>query len=98
VTGGGCCGVAWNSFFLAILVGAGTTLLGLAFALVATRTDFPAKRLLRQLTLLPIITPPFVVGLAIILLFGRSGTVTQFPAAVDSSRPHVCYRAGGKVQ
>ena len=80
VTGGGRCGVAWNSFFLALLVGAGTTVLGLAFALVATRTNFPAKRLLRQLTLLPIITPPFVVGLAIILLFGRSGTVTQFVA------------------
>lgn len=77
---GGRCGVALNSFFLAVSVGVGTTLLGLAFALVATRTNFPAKRTLRQLTLLPIITPPFVVGLAIILLFGRSGTVTQFVA------------------
>ena len=77
---GGRCGVAWNSFFLAVTVGIGTTVLGLAFALVATRTRFPGKRLLRQLTLLPIITPPFVVGLAIILLFGRSGTVTQFVA------------------
>lgn len=77
---GGRCGVAWNSFFLAISVGVGTTLLGLAFALIATRTNFPFKRGLRQLTLLPIITPPFVVGLAIILLFGRSGTITQFVA------------------
>ncbi len=74
------CGVAWNSLFLAILVGAGTTLLGLAFALIATRTDFRAKRLLRVLTVLPIITPPFVIGLAVILLFGRSGVVTQFLA------------------
>lgn len=71
------CGVAWNSLLLAILVGAGTTLLGLAFALIATRTDFRAKRLLRVLTVLPIITPPFVIGLAVILLFGRSGAVTQ---------------------
>ena len=70
---GGRCGVAWNSFFLAVSVGIGTTLLGLAFALVATRTGFRYKTALRQLTLLPIITPPFVVGLAIILLFGRSG-------------------------
>ena len=30
--------VAWNSFLLAVSVGIGTTLLGLAFALVATRT------------------------------------------------------------
>jgi iron(III) transport system permease protein len=74
------CGVAWNSLLLAVLVGAGTTLLGLAFALVATRTGFRAKRALRVLTVLPIITPPFVIGLAVILLFGRSGAVTQFLA------------------
>ncbi len=74
------CGAAWNSLFLAVTVGAGTTVLGLAFALVVTRTGFRAKKLLRALTVLPIITPPFVIGLAIILLFGRSGTVTQFVA------------------
>ncbi len=62
------------------LVGVGTTLLGLVFALVVTRTGFRCKRVLRALTVLPIITPPFVIGLAIILLFGRSGTVTQFVA------------------
>jgi len=72
------CGVAWNTVFLGILVGAGTTVLGLAFALVVTRTAFRAKRLLRILTVLPIITPPFVIGLAVILLFGRSGAVTTF--------------------
>ena len=73
---GGRCGVAWNSLFLAVLVGVLTTLLGLAFALVLTRSGFRYKRLLRALTVLPIITPPFVIGLAIILLFGLSGAVT----------------------
>jgi iron(III) transport system permease protein len=72
------CGVAWNSLLLAILTGISTTVLGLAFALIATRTDFRMKRSLRVLTVLPIITPPFVIGLAVILLFGRSGAVTQF--------------------
>jgi len=70
------CGVAWNTLFLAILVGAGTTILGLAFALIATRTGLPMKPLLRALSVLPIITPPFVIGLALILLFGRAGAVT----------------------
>jgi iron(III) transport system permease protein len=70
------CGVAWNTLFLALLVGAGTTTLGLAFALIAVRTGFRFKPLLRALTVLPIITPPFVIGLALILLFGRSGAVT----------------------
>lgn len=70
------CGVAWNTLALAIATGAGSTLLGLAFALVATRTRFAFKRSLKLLTILPIITPPFVVGLALILLFGRAGVVT----------------------
>lgn len=81
VTGARRCGVVWNTVFLGVLTGLCTTLLGLAFALVATRTAFPAKKLLRLLTVLPIITPPFVIGLAIILLFGRNGTVTQWMVA-----------------
>ena len=70
------CGVAWNTLFLGILVGFGTTALGLAFALIATRTGMRFKGALRVLTILPIITPPFVIGLALILLFGRSGSVS----------------------
>jgi iron(III) transport system permease protein len=76
LTGPRHCGVAWNTLFLAAVVGAGTTLLGFAFALIAVRTGFRFKPLLRVLTVLPIITPPFVIGLALILLFGRSGAVT----------------------
>jgi iron(III) transport system permease protein len=75
---GGYCGVAWRTFFLAVCTATGTTLLGLAFALVATRTGFPFKKSLRLLTVLPIITPPFVVGLALTMLLGRAGTVTQW--------------------
>jgi iron(III) transport system permease protein len=67
------CGVAWNTLVLAILCGVITTLLGLACALLILRTGMPGKRVMRALTVLPIITPPFVIGLALILLFGRSG-------------------------
>ncbi len=77
VVGAGRCGVAWRTLFLALLSGLGSTVLGLAFALVATRTSFPFKKGLRLLTVLPIITPPFVIGLALTLLFGRSGVVTE---------------------
>lgn len=84
---GGRCGAAWNSLLLAVLVGVLTTLLGLAFALVLTRSGFPFKRLLRALTVLPIITPPFVIGLAIILLFGLSGAVTTTVAGLFGLEP-----------
>ncbi|MCB5205307.1 iron ABC transporter permease [Neorhizobium sp. T786] len=77
LTGGARCGVAWRTLWLAIMTGLGSTLLGLAFALVATRTRFPFKKGLRLLTILPIITPPFVIGLALTLLFGRAGVVTE---------------------
>ena len=77
VGGAGRCGVAWNTLALALLCATCCTALGLAFALLVTRTAFRYKRLLRLLSMLPIITPPFVIGLGIILLFGRSGFVNQ---------------------
>ena len=55
----------------------GSTALGLAFALIVTRTGFRYKKALRVLSVLPIITPPFVIGLGLILIFGRSGLVNQ---------------------
>jgi iron(III) transport system permease protein len=84
---GGRCGAAWNSLFLAVLVGFLTTVLGLVFALVVTRSGFRYKRGLRALTVLPIITPPFVIGLALILLFGLSGAVTVFFADLFGIQP-----------
>ena len=74
------CGAAWNTLVLAVTVGLLSTLLGLAFALVLTRTGVRFRGLFKSLSLLPIITPPFVIGLSLILLFGLSGNVTQFVA------------------
>ena len=79
-TGGTACGAAWNSLLLAVIVGLLTTVLGLAFALVSLRTKFAAPGLLQVMGLLPVITPPFVIGLALILMFGRAGFITDFLA------------------
>ena len=49
------CGVAWNSLWMGVLVGTATTVLGLAFALLVTRTGIKAKGLVRTVSLLPII-------------------------------------------
>jgi iron(III) transport system permease protein len=72
------CGVAWNTLLLALLCAGCCTTLGLMFALIVTRTGFAYKKLLRIVTMLPIITPPFVIGLGLILIFGRSGVINQF--------------------
>lgn len=76
--GGVRCGVAWNTIFLGVLTAAGTTFLGTVLALLAQRSFKRGQKALRLLALTPIITPPFVVGLGLILLFGRSGLVNQF--------------------
>ena len=77
LAGGVRCGVAWNTLVLALLTAAGTTFLGTLMALMAERGGKRWQGPLRVLALLPIITPPFVVGLGLILLFGRAGVVNQ---------------------
>ncbi len=71
------CGVAWNTLVLALLTATGTTLLGCMMALLAERGGARWQKPLKLLAMLPIITPPFVVGLGLILLFGRAGVVNQ---------------------
>ncbi len=69
--------VVFNTLFLAISVGATTTFFGLIFALYAVRATTRLRYAVRVLYILPIITPPFVVGMSLILLFGRAGLVND---------------------
>jgi iron(III) transport system permease protein len=45
-------------------------------AYTLTLTDVPLRRLLRILVILPLVSPPFAVSFAIIMLFGRRGLIT----------------------
>jgi iron(III) transport system permease protein len=54
-----------------------TVLLALILAYAVTRTTVPGKGFLSMMSLLPLISPPFLVSLAFILLFGRNGVVTH---------------------
>jgi len=82
VTGNVRCGVAINSMLLALLAGACSTAFGFALALLAERGAERNKRWLRILSILPVVTPPFVIGVAIIVLFGRTGIVTEYVSDV----------------
>jgi molybdate transport system permease protein len=53
-------------------------LFGLPLAWVLARVDFPGRRLLRALTVLPMVLPPVVGGIALIYAFGRRGIVGQY--------------------
>jgi iron(III) transport system permease protein len=74
--GGTRCGVAINSTMLATLVGILATLLGLVFALVVQRGGRRYSGILKLMSILPIVTPPFVIALALVVLFGRTGLIT----------------------
>jgi molybdate transport system permease protein len=50
-----------------------SVVLGVPLAWVLARTEFPGRRLVRALTLLPMVLPPVVGGVALLLAFGRRG-------------------------
>ncbi|MFJ3957573.1 ABC transporter permease [Arthrobacter sp. NPDC090010] len=52
-------------------------LLGVPLAALLSRAEFPGKRILRSLVLLPLVVPPVVGGLALLYAFGRYGLLGQ---------------------
>ena len=80
-------GVVVNSLQLGLLTATAATLLALCFVILITRSRLRLRRLLRVLSVLPMITPPFVIGLALIMLFGRSGAVNALLQWAFDIRP-----------
>lgn len=67
----------FNSMKLGIIVAIISTLMGYLFAFAITRTEMPGKGFFRAIATLPIISPPFVLSLSVIFLFGRQGLITN---------------------
>lgn len=74
-----------NSLYMTVVSTLSCTAVAFLFAYVNTRLDVPCKGLFRFVTLLPIVSPPFIVALSYILLFGVQGIVTKgvFGLSVD---------------
>jgi iron(III) transport system permease protein len=66
-----------NTLVLGVLVGVCGTAIGFLFAFVQARLDVPGKRFLHVLALVPIVAPPFAIATATIVLYGRSGIITN---------------------
>ncbi|CAB4595737.1 MAG: ABC transporter permease subunit [Actinobacteria bacterium] len=66
-----------NTLKLGLTVGTLGTLLGFFLAYTQTRIEFKGKRILHVINLIPIISPPFALATAVIVLFGRSGLITR---------------------
>ncbi|ROV57955.1 iron ABC transporter permease [Vibrio ponticus] len=69
--------IVFNSVGLGVAVGIGATFFGLIFAIYTTRIAERSAFIARIFSILPIVTPPFVVGLGVTLMLGRSGYITE---------------------
>lgn len=67
----------WNSLSVGAVVGILGVVIGYVAAFVLTRLDVPFRRTLHYLTILPIISPPFVSAVSILFLFGFNGLITR---------------------
>ena len=69
-----------NTLKVGFTVGVLSTLIGLLFAYVEVyvklRTKF-TSRLFQVVSMLPVVSPPFVLSLSMIMLFGKAGIITR---------------------
>ncbi|MDR7468361.1 MAG: hypothetical protein QN176_13875, partial [Armatimonadota bacterium] len=68
---------ARNSLVMMVISTLSATFLGLVFAFATTRPDMPGGRFFRNVAMLPLFAPPFMVAFAYILMFGRQGLITR---------------------
>lgn len=69
-----------NTVALGIITGIASTLIGLLFAYVEVYVKLRTKileKLFAVVSMLPVVSPPFVLSLSMIMLFGRSGLITR---------------------
>ena len=66
-----------RTMLLGVLVAILSTFIGYLFAYAITRTNVPCKKFLKTIDTLPILSPPFILSLSIIFLFGKQGFITK---------------------
>jgi iron(III) transport system permease protein len=69
-----------NTLKIGFVVGIFSTLLGLLFAYVEVylRMNRLAGGLFKVVSMLPVVSPPFVLSLSMIMLFGKAGLITRY--------------------
>ena len=66
-----------RTMLLGVIVAVIATIIGYIFAYTITRTNVPCKKFLKTIATLPILSPPFILSLSIIFLFGKQGFITK---------------------
>lgn len=70
-----------NTLKVGFLVGIASALIGLLFAYVEEYVQLKTKfmsGLFKVISMLPVVSPPFVLSLSMIMLFGKAGIITRF--------------------
>jgi molybdate transport system permease protein len=68
--------------------------LGLPLAWVQARVEYPGRSLVRALTIIPLVLPPVVGGIALLLALGRRGLVGQY---LDDAGVNLPFHVPGAV-
>ena len=75
-------GTVWPALRLSLETATAATavslVLGVPLAWLLARTEFPGRQFVRTLVTLPLVMPPVVGGVALLLVFGRTGFVGEW--------------------
>ncbi len=74
-----------NSMMLGAITASIATLVGYVFAYALSRTAIPMKGFFKAIATIPVISPPFVLSLSMIFLFGRNGLITRKLLGIEDS-------------
>ena len=67
----------FDTITMGVLAALGGSFVGFIFAYATVRCRMPGAKVIHWLALLPTVSPPFALSLAMILLFGRNGMITH---------------------
>ncbi|MCP1307589.1 ABC transporter permease [Paenibacillus tyrfis] len=74
-----------NSLLLAVIVSILSTAIAYMFAYTFAYVKVPFKKLFNAVAILPVISPPFVISLSAILLFGKQGFVSKHLLGLENA-------------
>ena len=83
-----------NTLAVGFLVSIVSALVGLLFAYVEVYVQLKTKfmgGLFQVVSMLPVVSPPFVLSLSIIMLFGKSGLITRYLLGIYDNSVYGCW-------
>ena len=87
----------WNSAYSGLAATLLATALAVPMSYAVARIELPLRGLLCAMSVVPLISPPFIGAYAWIILLGRNGTITQFVQQATGWTLPAIYGPGGVI-